>query len=358
MPSFNYFLKKEVRNKFDFNKTKLVQYYFYVESSWTSGDDLENLFSEILEAVESANIRSFLKTITSAPHIAASKQDYSLTKWIFRKWKEFGFDHVNLERYNFLLSFPDPKNPNKIFVKDERGRVQFTSKHKEDVLRPGDEHPDFIHAFNAFSPAGSVTGDLVYVNYARVEDISRLEELGVDLKGKIAIARYGKLFRGNKVKHCQEAGAIGVILYSDPEQVAPNGTEPGSVYPNSVYLPPSGIQRGSVMASEGDPLSPTWSSVPGAFRLPIGQATDGLLPQIPSQPIGYGDAEQLLAIMGGDQVPDEWRGGLQGLEYRLGPGFDSDHSGWNVSLVVNNKLRDTRDHDIIGIIKGSHEPDR
>ena len=319
---------------------------------------MEELISEILESVESDNIRSYLKIITSAPHIAASEQDSFLTKWIAEKWREFGLDHVNLERYNLLLSYPDPENPNKIYINDAEGRVQFTSRHKEDVLRAEDEHPDFIHAFNAFSPAGNVSGDLVYVNYARVEDISRLEELGVNLTGKIAIARYGKLFRGNKVKHCQDAGAIGVILYSDPAEIAPNGTDSASVYPNTVYLPPSGIQRGSVMEAEGDPLSPTWTSVPGAYRLPVSEAIDVLLPKIPSQPIGYGDAEKLLGIMGGDQVPEEWRGGLPGLEYRLGPGFNSEHSGWKVNMVVNNKLRDTSDNDIIGIIRGSLEPDR
>ena len=279
-----------------------------------------------------------------------------LTKWISNKWKEFGLDKVYLEQYNFLLSYPDPQNPNKIYLKDDRGNVQFTSKHKEDVLRAEDEHPDFIHAFNAFSPAGNVTGDLVYVNFARVDDISRLEELGVNLTGKIAIARYGKLFRGNKLKHCQDAGAIGVILYSDPEQVAPDGTDPDSVYPNTIYLPPSGIQRGSVLSSlGGDPLSPGWSSVQGAYRLGTDEAT---FPQIPCQPIGYGDAHALLSIMGGDQVPEEWRGGLQGMEYRLGPGFDSEHGGWKVNLVVNNKLRDKSDNNIIGIIRGSQEPDR
>ena len=154
-------------------------------------ESFEELISDTLEAVESDNIRSYLKTITSAPHIAASEQDSFLTKWIADKWRKFGFDHVNLERYNLLLSYPDPENPNKIYIKDDRGRVQVTSKHKEDVLRAEDEHPDFIHAFNAFSPTGNVTGDLVYVNYARVEDISRLEELGVNLTGKIAIARLG-----------------------------------------------------------------------------------------------------------------------------------------------------------------------
>ena len=161
------------------------------------------------------------------------------------------------------------------------------------------------------------------------------------------------------MKHCQDAGAIGVIMYTDPEQVAPNGTDPDSVYPNTIFLPPSGIQRGNVLTTiKGDPLSPTWSSVPGAYRLSVDEAIEKYLPKIPSQPIGYGDAEQLLAIMGGDQVPEEWQGGIPGLQYRLGPGFDSGHSGWKVNLVVNNQLRDTSDNDIIGIIKGSHEPDR
>ena len=337
----------------------LILYLNFCRSSNSIQNSLEELISDTLATVEADNIRSYLKTITSAPHIAASEQDSFLTKWISDKWREFGLDHVNLERYNLLLSYPDPQNPNKIYLKDDRGRVQFTSRHKEDVLRAEDEHPDFIHAFNAFSPTGNVSGDLVYVNYARVEDISKLEELGVNLTGKIAIARYGKLFRGNKVKHCQDAGAIGVILYSDPEEIAPNGTDPDSVYPNTIFLPPSGIQRGNVLTTiKGDPLSPTWSSVPGAYRLSVDEAIRKYLPKIPSQPIGYGDAEQLLAIMGGDQVPEEWRGGLPGLEYRLGPGFDSDHSGWKVNLVVNNKLRDTSDNDIVGIIQGSHEPDR
>ena len=259
-----------------------------------------------------------------------------------------------------LLSFPDRENPNKVYLKDDKGMVQFTSRHQEEVIRPEDEHPDFIHAFNAFSPAGNVTGDLVYVNLASKEDISRLEELGVNLTGKIAIARYGKVYRGDKVKHCQDAGAIGVILYDDPERVAPNGTDPASVYPNTMFLPPSGIHRGTVMSLlEGDPATPTWASVPGAYRLSVDEVKESkLLPQIPSQPISYGDAEQLFSIMGGDQVPQEWRGRLPGLEYRLGPGFDSEHSGWKVNLVVNNKLKETSDNNIIGIIKGSHEPDR
>ena len=97
-------------------------------------------------------------------------------------------------------------------MKDQNGIIQFESKHEEDILRDADYHPQFIDAFNAYAPAGNVTGDLVYVNYGTVEDIQMLEELGVNLTGKIAISRYGKIYRGNRLKNCEDAGAIGKML--------------------------------------------------------------------------------------------------------------------------------------------------
>ena len=94
-----------------------------------------------------------------------------LTNWIQQKWIDFGFDSVSLSPYQFLLSYPRPDQPNKIYLYDSSGNVQFTSKHKEDVLRPEDEDENFIHAFNAFAPAGDVSGELVYVNYGRFVDM-------------------------------------------------------------------------------------------------------------------------------------------------------------------------------------------
>ena len=168
----------------------------------------------------------------------------------------------------------------------------------------------------------------------RIEDIKKLEELGVDLNGKIAISRYGKIYRGNRLKNCEDAGAIGLIMFSDPAQVAINGTDSANVYPNTFFLPPSGVQRGSTFIGDGDPLSPSWTSVKGAYRQEINE-TEGF-PKIPSQPIGYGDAEKLLAVMGGADVPEDWKGAIPGISYKLGPGFDDDHQGWKVRLVVNN----------------------
>ena len=137
--------------------------------------------------------------------------------------------------------------------------------------------------------------------------------------------------------------------------MAPRGTEPASLYPNTFFLPPSGVQRGTTFI-EADPLSPGWPSVEGAYRLTVNE-TSGL-PKIPAQPIGYGDAEQLLATLGGAEVPSDWRGTIPGLTYRLGPGPDQQHAGWKVRLVVNNYLEDRTSDNVIGVIHGQEEPDR
>ena len=170
---------------------------------------MERSILSSLDEVESESIRSYLQELAASPHLAGGPRDKQLAHWIEQSWRGFGIDSVSLQSYNFLLSYPDSENPNKIYLLDGAGEVRFTSRHQEEVLRPEDEHQDFIHAFNAFSPKGDVTGELVYVNYGRVEDIERLEELGVNLQGKIAISRYGKIFRGNRLKNCQDAGAIG-----------------------------------------------------------------------------------------------------------------------------------------------------
>lgn len=170
------------------------------------------------------------------------------------------------------------------------------------------------------------------------------------------VPRYGKIFRGNRLKNCQDAGAVGVIMFSDPADVAIQGVGEDEVYPNSIFLPESGMQRGHVRLTKGDALSPTWPSISGAYRQAINE-TEGL-PRIPSQPIGYGDAEKLLRVMGGAEVPQDWRGGIPGLTYRLGPGPDQEHQGWRVRLVVNNRLEEKEDTNIIGMIRGAVEPDR
>ena len=159
------------------------------------------------------------------------------------------------------------------------------------------------------------------------------------------------------MKNCEQAGAIGVIMFSDPYDYAPRGVNATDVYPKTFFLPESGIQRGSTIPVFEDPASPGWPSLDGAYRLTEEEAKKSL-PKIPAQPIGYGDARRLLEVMGGDEAPADWQGGLPGLTYKLGPGTNKKHPGWKARIVTHNYLKDEVDDNVIGVIRGEEEPDR
>src|SRR5512144_2684110 len=140
---------------------------------------------------------------------------------------------------------------------------------------------------NGTSAAGDVRGEVVYVNYGLISDYKTLDSLGVSVKGKIAIARYGRSFRGIKAREAEKHGALGLIMYSDPQD---DGYVRGDVYPRGPMRPAGGIQRGSILNMDGDPTTPGYASVPGARRVP----EDSLrVPRIPVIPMGYGNAQRL-----------------------------------------------------------------
>ena len=163
-----------------------------------------------------------------------------------------------------------------------------------------------VPTYNAYSGDGDVTAPLVYVNYGVPADYDLLKEKGIDVKGKIVIARYGGSWRGIKPKVAQEHGAVGCLIYSDPRD---DGYFQGDVYPKGAYRPADGVQRGSVLDMvlyPGDPLSPGWASEAGSKRLSIAEATT--LMKIPVIPISYADAQPLLATLDGPVAPAAWRG--------------------------------------------------
>ena len=208
---------------------------------------------------------------------------------------------------------------------------------------------DVVVGYNAYSPAGDVTADVVYVNYGLPEDYAKLEELGVDVEGKIVLARYGNSFRGVKTQVAEEHGAAGVILYSDP---ADDGFTRGPVYPDGPWRNADGIQRGSVQylfTYPGDPLTPGEPSVPGTPRLDPSEAEN--LPAIPTTPISYGQAQHLLAALEGPRAPEDWQGGLD-LDYRVGPGPTTVHLDLDIAyeqIPVN---------DVVVEIPGSVYPEQ
>jgi len=202
-------------------------------------------------------------------------------------------------------------------------------------------------AFNGYGASGDVRGDVVYVNYGLIEDYAQLDSMGVSVKGKIAIARYGRSYRGIKAREAEKHGAIGLLIYSDP---ADDGYVRGDVYPAGPMRPPQGIQRGSVMNPNGDPSTPGYPSTVGAKRIPVSQME---VPRIPVLPISYGNAAELLRGLSGNSIPQPWQGGL-GFRYHVGPG------PVQARIAVTNDASTSPYKEIwdtFGVIRGSDYPD-
>ncbi|XP_067680231.1 N-acetylated-alpha-linked acidic dipeptidase 2-like [Haliotis asinina] len=307
---------------------------------------------QLLEAVDNKRIENYLKFLSSKPHVAGSQTNLDLANWIKDKWMEWGFDDVKLTPYDVLLSFPDADNPNVVRVLNDTGGVVYESPLKEANLT-GEDDPDALPPYNAYSPAGLVEGDMVYVNYGRVEDYDWLEKnASMNVTGKIVIVRYGKIFRGSKVQIAANHGAIGVIMFSDPADYTWEGDP--RVYPETWWLPGSGAQRGTIFTGGGDPLTPGYPAIKTAYRYPENSSAVKL-PKIPAHPIGYDIAEQILREMGGDEAPVAWRGGLN-ITYRLGPGLEK--TGWKIQMNISTTNEIKTAYNVIGIIKGLTEPDR
>ncbi|XP_066467135.1 glutamate carboxypeptidase 2-like, partial [Tiliqua scincoides] len=216
----------------------------------------EKMKKSFMVELNAENIKQFLRNFTRRPHLAGTPENLCLAEQIRAQWEEFGLDSVQLAPYEVLLSYPNETNPNYISIVDEQGQEIFNTSLFEEPPPGYKDIGDIVPPYNSFSAQGTPEGDLVYVNYGSIEDFHRLErDMGINCSGKIVIARYGKIFRGNKVKNAELAGAKGVILYSDPADSCAPGVEP---FPVGWNLPGGGVQRGNVIIlnGAGDALTP------------------------------------------------------------------------------------------------------
>ncbi|XP_069739418.1 glutamate carboxypeptidase 2-like isoform X3 [Phaenicophaeus curvirostris] len=322
----------------------------------TSVSPYENVKAAFMAEMKAENIKQFLHNFTRLPHLAGTKENLHLAQQVQTEWKEFGLDHVQLVHYDVLLSYPDAAKPNYISIIDEHGNEIFNTSLSEPPPPGYEAVRDVVPPYSAFSAQGMPEGELVYVNYGRTEDFFKLErDMGINCTGKIVIARYGKIFRGNKVKNAESAGAKGVILYSDPADYCASGVDP---YPNGWNLPGGGAQRGNVLNlnGAGDPLTPGYPAKEYTYRLD--KASGVGLPKIPVHPIGYHDAGVLLRNMGGYAPPHtSWKGSLN-VSYNIGPGFITNYSTRKVKMHIHSNNEVRRIYNVIGTIRGTLEPDR
>jgi N-acetylated-alpha-linked acidic dipeptidase len=308
-----------------------------------SADKQLKLEKQFDAALSAPHIGATLKELSAYPHNLGSPGSKAVAEKILAKFKSYGLE-AKLETYQVLM--PTPKTR----VLEMTGPTKYTALLKELPVKEDATSGQLnqLPTYNAWSADGDVTAKLVFVNYGLPEDYDKLADMGIDVKGKIVISKYGKSWRGIKPKVAYEHGAIGCIIYSDP---ADDGYAQGDVYPKGAFKNEYGVQRGSVMDMviyPGDPLTPNVGATPDAKRLDRKDAPTIL--KIPVLPISYHDAKPLLAALDGPVAPADWRGALP-ITYHVGPGAAKVH----LKLAFNWNM--VTAYDVVATIKGSEFPD-
>jgi N-acetylated-alpha-linked acidic dipeptidase len=289
-------------------------------------------------------LRETMRRLTARPHHAGSAYGKENADWLLARFREWGWD-AEIESFDVLMPTPRER------VVELTSPTRFVAKLDEPALAvdpTSGQKGEQLPSYNAYSKDGDVTAPLVYVNFGLPEDYEQLERLGVSVEGKIVIARYGRSWRGVKPKLAAEHGAVGCLIYSDPRE---DGYFQGEVFPQGAWRPRDGVQRGSVLDishQPGDPLTPGLGATKDAKRLALSEAK--AITRVPVLPISYGDAQPLLAALGGPVAPEGWRGALP-ITYRVGPGPAT------VRLKVRSSWDVTTVHNVVARIPGATDPD-
>ena len=324
--------------QFSFAQTKKISGFY--QKNIDKELNLESAFDKNLSK---ENIGETIKRLSAKPHNISSPGSKENAEYILSLYKKWGWD-AQIETFHVL--FPTPKTR----VLEMISPTLYKAILKEPALKEdatsGQEGQ--LPTYNAYSADGDITGELVFVNYGLPQDYEVLDKMGIDVKGKIVIAKYGHSWRGMKPKVAQEHGAIGCIIYSDPMD---DGYFAGDVYPKGAFKNEYGVQRGSIMdivIYPGDPLTPGIGAIEDAKRLDRLQAPNLL--KIPVLPISYHDAAPLLEALAGPVAPVSWHGGLP-FAYHIGPGKTRVH----LKVAFNWDIVPC--YDVIAKIQGSEFPD-
>ncbi|KPP65967.1 hypothetical protein Z043_115575 [Scleropages formosus] len=331
----------------------------------------ENFVTQFIEEVAAIQIEENLRTLTRVPHMATTAGDEATVKYMLSRWQDpdNGLDDAWREEYKVYLSFPNETVPNKVTVVSSSGSVLFTGTEKEKPYGPEQEDEAVVQPYAAYGPPGHAKGKLVYANEGKVSDYEYLNKT-MNLAGTIAIVKYGGAGRAAKAINGALFGVAGVLVYTEPRDINDGKIE---TYPHSWYLPPTGVERGSFNTHFGDMLTPYLAAKEDTYRIPEADITG--IPPIPIQPIGFQDAYELIwwyefspiqltgchsSELDGPGAPEAWQGAFNCTYNVGGPGFKSTSkfNSSDVQLDIYNWAELRNSSNVMGIIRGSVEPDR
>ncbi|MGH9369544.1 MAG: M28 family metallopeptidase [Thermoanaerobaculia bacterium] len=299
----------------------------------------------LLELPTPAECGALLRELTREPHVAGTPGNERVARFIAEEFKKAGLE-VSTPTYDVLLSYP------------KSARLEIVGEPGVPLARaeePISSDPDTAIApqlppWNAYAPSADVTAQVVYVNRGSAEDYDRLAAMGIDVRGKIVLARYFGGYRGGKSLEGEKRGVAALLVYSDPID---DGWFKGAVYPEGPWGPASHFQRGANVYDflvPGDPLTPGWASTAGARRIRESDST--ILPKLPMMPLSARDAAEILKRLRGPAVPEGWQGLAVADTYRVGPGPVS------VRLQIENTRETRAIRNVIGVLRGTDEPER
>ncbi|KAF1359989.1 N-acetylated-alpha-linked acidic dipeptidase-like protein 2 [Lizonia empirigonia] len=326
----------------------------------------------LINSFDNTSISTWSYYYTHGDHIAGRNK--SMAQWTAEKWASYGFTS-RLDEYYVFLNYPVSHS----LVLTYPNGSTYTATLQEAVLEedPTTSYPDSISTFHGYSFTGNASAEYVYVGRGQQVDFERLQALGVELEGKIALAKYGGPFRGLKVKNAQDHGMIGTVIFSDPGDDGNMTEAKGQLaYPNGPARNPTTVQRGSVQflsTYPGDPTTPGYVSKKDSPRSDRSIIT----PQIPSLPISWLEAQPLLQALNGfgssgvEVNRTGWVGAIPGVNYSTGAesGATIDMSNvmndtygfiWNAIGIINGTLEDevviVGNHRDAWIIGGAADP--
>ena len=288
-----------------------------------------------------------LRILTQAPHMAGTPEDRATADYVAQKFRVAGLE-TEIVEYRVWMNYPAEIS---VDVTAPTGVTMHGPARERVNSDPYQDDPRVVMPFNSMSPSGDVEAEVVYANYGSPDDFQKLEQMKIDVRGKIVLVRYGQNFRGVKTFVAQEHGAAGVLIYSDP---ADDGWRHGDKYPQGPWRPDTGVQRGSVgymFQFPGDPTTPgiaSAPSLPDAKRTPPEQSAQ--LPKIPTTPLSYADAWPILEHLGGPDSPRDWQGSLP-FTYHVGPG------PVRVKMHLKQDYQLRTIWDVIGRVRGNELPD-